>query len=91
MLTRSDQEELINLLRLELAASRFRDESATPVTTIALDVGYSSSQYFARKFQQRYGVSPCQWRRDGTTGSEYNRSLRLLSKLRMTALIPILS
>lgn len=55
--------EALNRWRLELAATRLRAEPAMPVTSIALDVGYSSSQYFARKFQQRYGQSPRQWRR----------------------------
>ncbi len=52
----------LNRWRLALAADRLRSEPHTSITTIALDAGYSSSQYFARKFQQRYGISPRQWR-----------------------------
>ncbi len=62
--------EALNRWRLELAASRLRENPATSITSIALDVGYSSSQYFARKFQQHYGQSPREWRREGITGSE---------------------
>lgn len=58
----------LNRWRLELAASRLNHEPNTPITAIALDVGYSSSQYFARKFRQCYGMSPRQWRRNGTDG-----------------------
>ncbi len=52
----------LNRWRLERAADRLQSEPSIPVTTIALDAGYSSSQYFARKFHQHYGQSPRQWR-----------------------------
>lgn len=54
--------EALNRWRLELAARRLRSEPGRSITSIALDVGYSSSQYFARKFKQCYGQSPRQWR-----------------------------
>ncbi len=52
----------LNRWRLNNAANLLRSEPKKSITRIALDVGFSSSQYFARKFQQRYGMSPRQWR-----------------------------
>lgn len=49
-------------LRLALAARRLQAEPTVPVTTIALDCGFSSSQYFARQFQRRYRCSATAWR-----------------------------
>lgn len=40
------------------------ETSDLPVTEIALEVGYESSQALARLFQRSVGVSPSQWRRD---------------------------
>lgn len=54
--------EALNRWRLALASHRLSSEANTPITTIALEVGYSSSQYFASKFKQRYGISPREWR-----------------------------
>jgi AraC family transcriptional regulator len=48
--------------RLEMAALRLACEPSTPVTTIGLDVGYSSSSNFAKAFKLYFGVSPMQVR-----------------------------
>jgi AraC-like DNA-binding protein len=55
--------EILNLWRLEHAAVRLTREPDKSIITIALDSGFSSSQYFARKFLQRYELSPRQWRK----------------------------
>ena len=54
--------EALNRWRLAHAAGRLKSERRTPITAIALDSGFSSSQYFASKFKVRYGMSPRDWR-----------------------------
>jgi AraC-like DNA-binding protein len=54
--------DYLNRCRLAQAARRLREETDTPITTIAMDVGFSSSQYFARKFRARYKMTAQQWR-----------------------------
>jgi len=44
--------------RLETAALRLACEPSTTVTTIALEVGYSSSANFAKAFKIHFGISP---------------------------------
>ena len=61
-LTNSTPVEFLNRCRLEQAARRLRDEPAVPVTTIALECGFSSLQYFSRKFSATYGRAPGAWR-----------------------------
>lgn len=56
--------EALNFWRLDLASERLKNERDTQITSIAFDVGYSSSQYFARKFHERFRKSPRQWRKD---------------------------
>lgn len=48
--------------RLEHAARRLRAEPTRPITQIALDVGFSSSQYFATRFQLRFRCTPKAYR-----------------------------
>ncbi len=45
--------------RLELARARLR--AGEPVTRIALDLGFASSQHFATAFRRVYGVAPSAW------------------------------
>ena len=52
-------------LRLGLAARRLRAAQGVPVTRIALDCGFSSSQYFARQFRRRYRCTAQEWRAAG--------------------------
>ncbi len=54
--------EYLTNLRIEAAATRLRAERATSITQIALDLGFSSPQYFGMVFQKRKGCSPSQWR-----------------------------
>lgn len=49
--------------RLEYAARRLRAEPRRPVTAIALDCGFRSSQYFATAFRRLFACSPLDWRR----------------------------
>jgi AraC-like DNA-binding protein len=54
---------VLNRWRLDLASCRLSEEAETPITTIALESGYSSSQYFASKFKRLYRMSPREWRK----------------------------
>jgi AraC-like DNA-binding protein len=55
-------------LQREIAAQRVEEakrrliETATPITTIALDLGFATSQHFSRTFRAATGVSPSAWR-----------------------------
>ena len=51
--------------RLGEAARRLNAEPALGVTRIALDLGFSSPQYFASAFKKRFGTTPTQWRLRG--------------------------
>jgi AraC-like DNA-binding protein len=61
-------QELGTSLQTELAwcrieqAKRRLAESDSPVTTIALDLGFATPQHFARQFREATGVSPSEWR-----------------------------
>lgn len=48
--------------RLELAAQRLLMETHLSVTTIAFTSGFTDSAYFARRFHERFGLSPSQYR-----------------------------
>ena len=61
-LTNTSPIDYLNRCRLAHAARRLTEEPDTAVTTIAMDVGFSSSQYFARKFKERYQMTARQWR-----------------------------
>ena len=49
-------------VRLERAKEALR-ESDVPVTALALDLGFSSSQHFAAAFKKHTGTTPREWRR----------------------------
>lgn len=51
--------------RLESAKRRLA-VTTDPVTTIAQDVGYQSSSWFAQRFKERYGRTPSQYRQAKT-------------------------
>lgn len=51
--------------RLRLAAEELRLHRDAPITGIALDCGFADSAHFARRFQERYGMSPSEFRRAG--------------------------
>lgn len=57
----------IQRLRLEKAAGLLAANHDTPVTTIALDCGFSSSSAFARAFKGQFGITAGQWRKTRQT------------------------
>jgi len=54
--------------RLEMAAWLLRQKAGQSVLDVALDCGFSSSQYFANVFRRRFNCTPCNYR-----GQEKNR------------------
>jgi AraC-like DNA-binding protein len=56
--------EYLTRLRVE-AAGRRLVASDEAVTGIAIDLGFSSSQYFAEVFKRHTGLTPSEWRRRG--------------------------
>ena len=48
--------------RLEFAAQRLLMEPGLSVTNVAYSAGFTDSAYFARRFHERYGVAPSQYR-----------------------------
>jgi len=52
----------LNACRLEHAARLLRLDPTRQVTDIALEVGFSSGQYFANLFRKRFGVTPSGYR-----------------------------
>ncbi|MCW7753881.1 AraC family transcriptional regulator [Desulfobotulus sp. H1] len=53
-------------LRLERAANRLLQDQRTPITRIAMDGGFSSSQNFAKAFRQHFTMSPSAYRKSKT-------------------------
>ena len=49
-------------IRLEKAAHRLCSDKNTPITDIALSLGFSSSSVFARAFKDRFDMSASEWR-----------------------------
>lgn len=54
--------EYINQLRIGEAANRLVNEKETPVTNIALDVGYRTMSSFNRAFRKIHSMTPSQYR-----------------------------
>ena len=54
--------QFIQRIRLEKAASQLSEAHNKPITSIALDFGFSSSAAFARAFKQRFNMSASEWR-----------------------------
>ena len=52
----------LNLCRLEHAAKALRARPGDPVTAIAMEAGFNSSQYFATAFRKRYRTTPLAYR-----------------------------
>ena len=50
--------EYLNLCRLTRAAHQLREQTTVPVTEIAFQNGFNSSQYFATAFRRRFGLTP---------------------------------
>jgi AraC-like DNA-binding protein len=55
--------DFLHSWRLREACARLRAEPGSPVTSIALDVGYGSIGPFNRAFKQRLGMTPTEFRR----------------------------
>lgn len=55
--------EYLRRRRLELAASRLLAQPRVAVLSIALSVGFGSTEAFARAFRHRFGCTPTDWRR----------------------------
>ncbi len=51
--------------RMERAAQRLRESPEASVTEIALNFGFSSSQYFATAFRKAFGRAPREYREEG--------------------------
>ena len=54
--------EFMTAARIDEAAARLRGSKRTSVTNIALDLGFSSSQYFSLVFKKYKGCTPKEWR-----------------------------
>lgn len=50
--------EYLNECRLDRAARRMREQPDRPITDIALENGFNSSQYFATAFRKRFKTTP---------------------------------
>lgn len=55
--------EFARRLRLEAAANRLLSPKNESVTVIALDMGFTSSQNFARSFRKHFGMTPSMFRK----------------------------
>ena len=54
--------EYLNACRLDLAARWLKENPAKPVTEIAFECGFNSSQYFATVFKRRFKLPPGDYR-----------------------------
>jgi AraC family L-rhamnose operon regulatory protein RhaS len=54
--------EYLNDCRLAHAARRILERKETPITTVAFEHGFNSSQYFATAFRRRYHCTPREYR-----------------------------
>lgn len=52
----------IECCRIDEAARRLSEDLTATVTRVALDLGFSSSQYFSVAFRKHKGCTPSQWR-----------------------------
>ncbi len=66
----------VTRLRLERAASMLVYNPRTPVTTIALECGFSTSANFARAFKLRFGQSATEYRRERSPKSKLSQTDR---------------
>jgi AraC family transcriptional regulator len=55
--------EYLRRRRLEVAASRLLAQRRLPVFSVALSVGFGSTEAFARAFKRRFGCTPTDWRK----------------------------
>ncbi|MFX9073361.1 helix-turn-helix transcriptional regulator, partial [Acinetobacter baumannii] len=55
--------QAITAHRMRLAAEELALRRAVPITEIAFDCGFTDSGHFARRFQDRFGMTPSEYRR----------------------------
>ncbi|RPJ03287.1 MAG: AraC family transcriptional regulator [Candidatus Aminicenantes bacterium] len=72
--------EYVRRLRLEKAAILLVNEASTPVTTIALSCGFSTSALFSRLFKARFGMTPTAWRAGGYEKRKNGQEVRKVGK-----------
>ena len=60
--------------RIEAAARWLRADQSLSVSRVALDLGFSSSQYFSVAFRARKNCTPGQWRRGKAAQTPENRT-----------------
>ena len=58
--------DFINECRLEYAVNLLNDQPVLPVSQVAQACGFSDANYFGRKFRERFGLSPSQYRAGNT-------------------------
>ncbi|WP_173021324.1 hybrid sensor histidine kinase/response regulator transcription factor [Lewinella sp. W8] len=61
--------KFINQLRLQAAAQSLRHTELS-ISNIAYDCGFQDPGYFGKKFRERYGCTPSEWRQGGQGGAE---------------------
>ena len=68
VLTNTTPLDYLNRCRLDWAARRLHEEPSAPVTEIAFECGFASSQYFATQFRKHCGCPPREFRRRSGKG-----------------------
>lgn len=64
-LTNMTPARYLQTIRLEAARTMLAGSDAKSITEVALDCGFSSSQYFATCFRKQFGISPTKLRMTG--------------------------
>ena len=54
--------DYVQELRLEHAARMLKEQPRASITQVASQSGFASAQYFSRRFRQRFGMSPSDYR-----------------------------
>lgn len=81
--------DFVNRRRLTRVAGRLVNEAHLPIGQLALDGGFGTAASFSRTFQQKFGMSPSQWRSGGAR--EHEARLLLQQQMRQqqyTAQLP---
>lgn len=73
-MTNLSPSHLLNHLRLSRASRQLLAEPGKNITEIAMAVGFSSSQYFSRKFSAKFGLNPRAYRNQHLKNSAGNYS-----------------
>ena len=70
----------IQRVRLERAANRLMYDLKVPITTIALDCGFSSSASFSNSFKESFQISPRDWRKRSLFSNQKQQNSNLSEK-----------